>query len=63
MKEAERQLSDTSIYEEIKVNEEDLVDLVAKIQRKSIIQENEKAYFKFKFKKAISEILLTTQDS
>ena len=55
MREAERQLSDASIYEEIKINEKDLVDLFAKIERKSIIQKNEKTYFKFDFKKAMSE--------
>ena len=59
LKEAERQLSDSSIYKEVKVTEKDLVDLVDKsnkifvdLERRNIIQEKEKNYFKFNFKKA-----------
>ena len=58
LKEAERQLSDSSIYKEVKVTGKDLVDLVDKsnkifvdLERKNIIQEKEKNYFKFNFKK------------
>ena len=59
LKEAEKQLSDGSTYLETKVIEKDLVDLVEQsnkmfenLQRKSVIQEREKNYFKFNFKKA-----------
>ena len=59
LKEAERQLSDSSIYKEVKVTEKDLVDLVDKsnkifvdLERRNIIQEKEKNYFKLNFKKA-----------
>ena len=59
LKETERQLSDSSIYKEVKVTEKDLVDLVDKsnkifvdLERRNIIQEKEKNYFKFNFKKA-----------
>ena len=59
LKKAERQLSDNSIYKEVKVTEKNLVDLVDKnskifvdLERRSIIQEKEKNYFKFNFKKA-----------
>ena len=59
LKEAKRQLSDSSIYKEVKVTEKDVVDLVDKsnkifvdIERKNIIQEKEQNYFKFNFKKA-----------
>ena len=59
MKEAERHLSDRSNYLETKVIEKDLVNLVEQsnkmfenFQRKSVIQEREKNYFKFNFKKA-----------
>ena len=59
LKEAERQLSDRRIYKEVKVTEKDLVDLVDKsnkifadLERRNIIQEKEKNYFKFNFKKA-----------
>ena len=49
LKEAERQLSDSSIYKEVK--EKDLVDLIDKIcanlERKNIIYEKEKNYFNF----------------
>ena len=55
LKEAERQLSDSSIYKEVKVTEKDLVDLVDKsnkifvdLERRNIIQEKEKNYFKFR---------------
>ena len=58
-KEAEKQLSDKSAYLETKVIEKDLVDLVEQsskmfenLQRKSVIQERKKNYFKFNFKKA-----------
>ena len=59
LKEAKRQLSDSSIYKEVKVTEKDVVDLVDKsnkifvdLERKNIIQEKEQNYFKFNFKKA-----------
>ena len=59
LKEAERQLSDSSIHTEVKVTEKDLVDLVynsnkifTNFERRKIIQEKEKNYFKFNFKKA-----------
>ena len=59
MKEAERQLSDSRIYKEVKVTEKDLEDLVDKsnkifpnLERRNIIQEKEKNCFKFNFKKA-----------
>ena len=59
LKEAKKQLSDKSTYLETKVIEKDLVDLVEQsnemfenLQRKSVIQEKEKNYFKFNFKKA-----------
>ena len=59
LKEAERQLSDSSVYKEVKVTEKDLVDLVdksnkifANLERRNIIQEKEKSHFKFNFKKA-----------
>ena len=59
LKEAEKQLSNKSNYLETKVIEKDLVDLVEQgnkmfenLQRKSVIQEREKNYFKFNFKKA-----------
>ena len=58
LKEAERQLSDSSIYKEVKGTEKDLVDLVdksnkifANLERRNIIQEKEKNYFRFNFKK------------
>ena len=61
LKETERKLSDSSIYKEVKVTEKDLVDLVdksnkifANLDRKNIIHEKEKNYFKFNFKKAIN---------
>ena len=59
LKEAEKQLTDRSTYLETKVIEKDLVNLVEQsnkmfenLQRKSVIQEREKNYFKFNFKKA-----------
>ena len=59
LKEPERQLSDSSIYKEVKVTEKDLVALVDKsnktfvdLERRNIIQEKEKKYFKLNFKKA-----------
>ena len=59
MKEAEKQLSDKSTCLETKVIEKSLVNLVEQgdkkfenLQRKSLIQETEKNYFKFNFKKA-----------
>ena len=59
LKEAEKQLSDRRTYLETKVIEKDLVNLVEQsnkmfenLQRKSVIQEREKNYFKFNFKKA-----------
>ena len=59
LKEAKRQLSENSIYKEVKVTEKDLVDLVDKnnkifvdLERRNIILEKEKNYFKFNFKKA-----------
>ena len=52
-------ISDSSVYKEIKVTEKDLVDLVdksnkifANLERRNTIQEKEKNYFKFNFKKA-----------
>ena len=61
LKEAERQLSDSSVYKEVKVTEKDLVDLVdksnkifANLERRNIIQEKEKNYFKFNSKEATS---------
>ena len=57
LKEAEWQLSDSSICKEVKFTEKDLVDLVDKsnkifdLERRNIIQEKEKNYFKFNFKK------------
>ena len=57
LKEAERQFSDSSIYKEVKVIEKGLVDLVDKsnkifvnLERRNI-QEKEKNYFEFNFKK------------
>ena len=54
-----KKLRDRSTYPETKVIEKDLVDLVERsnkmfenLQRKSVIQEREKNYFKFNFKKA-----------
>ena len=59
LKVAERQLTDSSIYKEVKVTEKYLADLVDKsnkifvdLERRNIIQEKEKNYFKFNFKKA-----------
>ena len=59
LKEVEKQLSDKSSYLETKVIKKDLVDLVEQsnnmfenLQRKSVIKEREKNYFKFNFKKA-----------
>ena len=59
LKEAERQLSDSSIYKEVKVTEKDLAVLFdkskkifANLERRNIIQEKEKKYFKFNFKNA-----------
>ena len=59
LKEAEKQLSNKSTYLETKVIEKDLVDLVEQsnkmfenLQRKSVIQERQKNYFEFNFKKA-----------
>ena len=61
LKEAERQLNDSSIYKEVRVTEKDLVDSVDKsnkifvdLERRNIIHEKEKNYFKFNFKKATS---------
>ena len=61
LKEAEKQLSDRSNYLETKVIGKDLVDLVEQsnkmfenLQITSLIQEKEKNYFKFNFKKATS---------
>ena len=57
LKEVEKQLSDKSTYLETKVIKKDLVDLVEQsnmfenLQRKSVIKEREKNYFKFNFKK------------
>ena len=58
LKDAGRQLSDSSIYKEVKVTEKELVDLVdksnkifAKLERRNIIQEKEKNYFKSNLKK------------
>ena len=60
LKEAEQQLSDSSNYKEVKVTEKDLVDLVDKsnkifvdLERRNIIQEKEKNYFKFNRRKTI----------
>ena len=61
LKVAERQLIDSIVYMEVKITEEDLVDLVDKSNKifanlerrlRNIIQEKEKNYFKFNFKKA-----------
>ena len=59
LKEAEKQLSDRSTYLETKVIEKDLVSLVEhsnkmfeNFQRKSVIKEREKNYYKFNFKTA-----------
>ena len=59
LKVAEKQLSDRCTYLKSKVIEKDLVNLFEQsskmfenLQRKSIIQEREKNYFKFNFKKA-----------
>ena len=59
LKEAEKQLSDRSTYLETKVIEKDLANLVEQsnkmfqnLQRKSVIQERQKNYFNFNFKKA-----------
>ena len=58
VKKAERQLSNSIIYKEVKVTEKDLLDLVDKsnkiftnLERRKIIQDKEKLYFKFNFKK------------
>ena len=58
LKEAEPKLTD-SIYKEVKVTENDLVDLAdksnkifANLEKGNIIQNMEKNYFKFNFKKA-----------
>ena len=56
-KDAEQQLTDSSIYKEVKVTEKDLLDLVdsnkifVDLERRNIIQ-GKKNYFKFNFKKA-----------
>ena len=57
LKETEKQLNDRSIYLETKVIEKGLVNLVEQsskilenLQRKSVIQESEKNYFKFNLK-------------
>ena len=57
LKETERQSCDNSISKEVKVTEKDLVDFVdksnrifANLERRNIIQEKEKNYFKFNFK-------------
>ena len=59
LKEAKKQLSDRSNYLETKVIEKNIVNLVEQsnkmfenLQRKSVIQEREKNYFKFNSKKA-----------
>ena len=59
LKETKKQLSDKSTYLKTKVIEKDLVDLVGQsnkmfenLQRKSVIQEREKNYFKFNLKKS-----------
>ena len=59
LKKAEKQLRDRSTYLEIKVIEKDLVNLVEQsnkmfenLQRKRVIQESEKNYFKFNFRKS-----------
>ena len=57
LKETEKQLNDRSIYFETKVIEKGLVNLVEQsskilenLQRKSVIQESQKNYFKFNLK-------------
>ena len=56
-KDAEQQLTDSSIYKKVKVTEKDLLDLVdsnkifVDLERRNIIQ-GKKNYFKFNFKKA-----------
>ena len=57
LKEAERQLSDEKIYEEITITEKDQVELVEKsndlfsnLRRKNVITENENSYFRFNLK-------------
>ena len=59
LKETKKQLSDKSTYLKTEVIEKDLVDLVGQsnkmfenLQRKSVIQEKEKNYFKFNLKKS-----------
>ena len=57
--EAEKQLSDSNTYKEVKVSEKDQIKLVEKsnsmfegLKKKTVITEKEKNYFKFNFKKA-----------
>ena len=59
LKEAERQLADEKTYEEIRITENDQVELVenskklfSDLRRKNVITENENIYFRFNFKKA-----------
>ena len=59
LKEVKQELSDSSIYKGVKVPEKCFVDSVhesnkifANLERKNNIQEKEKNYFKFNFKKA-----------
>ena len=57
--EAEKQLSDSNTYKEVKLSEKDQIRLVEKsnsmfegLKKKAVVTENEKNYFKFNFKKA-----------
>ena len=56
--EAEKQLSDSNTYKEVKLSEKDQIKLVEKSNnmfeglKKIVITEKEKNYFKFNFKKA-----------
>ena len=57
--EAEKQLSDSNTYKEVKLSEKDQIKLVEKsnsmfegLKKKTVITEKEKNYFKFNFKKA-----------
>ena len=56
---AEKQLSDSNTYKEVKLSEKDQIKLVEKsnsmfegLKRKTVITEKEKNYFKFNFKRA-----------
>ena len=62
--EAEKQLSDSNTYKEVKLSEKDQIKLVEKsnsmfegLKKKTVITEKEKNYFKFNFKKATWQVI------